>query len=87
MKDNYEKDLLESFEKGEWESVENLEARKDELQSYATFSKKAISLRLPENDLHEIKKISLKNGLPYQNIIQILVHQFVSGKIELKLQN
>jgi hypothetical protein len=30
--------LLESFESGEWKSVENLEARKDELQSYATFS-------------------------------------------------
>jgi predicted DNA binding CopG/RHH family protein len=85
--DDYEKDILESFENNEWKSISDLKTRKEDLKTYVSSSKKAISIRLAENDLHEIKKISLKNGLPYQNIIQLLIRQFISGQIELKLQH
>ena len=45
--------------------------------------KKAVSIRLSENDLYELKRKSLENGVPYQNIIQMLVHQYTSNKIHL----
>ena len=88
--DSYEEDLLNSIENGEWKSVENFDLRKKEIEAFANYTiqsktKKAISLRLPESDLSEIKKRGLINGIPYQNLIQLLIHQFVMGKIEVKL--
>ncbi len=40
-------------------------------------------IRLSENDLYELKRKGLENGVPYQNIIQMLVHQYTSNKIHL----
>ncbi len=84
--DEYEKDILQSVEKGEWKSRGNIDNRIKELQSYIkNQKKKAISIRVGENDIYELKKKALESGLPYQNIIQMLIHQFVSGKIKLNL--
>lgn len=84
--DTYEQDILQSVEKGEWESKNNTEARLQELQSYIkNQKKKAISLRVNENDIYELKKKALENSIPYQNLIQILIHQFATNKIALKM--
>ena len=82
--DEYEQDILESVENDEWHSIGDLQQRTLELQSYIKHEKKkAVSIRLPENDLYELKRKSLENGVPYQNIIQMLVHQYTSNKIHL----
>ena len=84
--DEYEKDILQSVENGEWKSRGNIDNRIKELQSYIkNQKKKAISIRVGENDIYELKKKALESGLPYQNIIQMLIHQFVSDKIRLSL--
>ncbi len=84
--DNFEKEILTSVENGEWESKGNLDNRLKELQSYIkNQKKKAISIRISENDMYEIKRKALENSLPYQNLIQILIHQFATNKIDLKL--
>ncbi len=84
--DKYEQELLESVENGEWKSKNNLDSRLKELQSYVkNQKKKAISLRVSENDIYELKKKALENGVPYQNIIQILIHQFATNKINLSV--
>lgn len=82
--DEFEKDILESVEANEWKSKNNKDTRLKELQSYIkNEKKKAISLRLSENDIYELKKKALENSIPYQNLVQILIHQFVSNKIKL----
>ncbi len=64
----------------------NIDERSLELQPYIkNQKKKAISLRVSENDIYELKKKALENSVPYQNLIQILIHQFVTNKIELKM--
>ena len=84
--DDYEQDILQSVEKGEWESKNNTDDRLLELQSYIkNQKKKAISIRVNENDIYELKKKALENGVPYQNIIQILIHQFATNKIRLTI--
>ena len=84
--DAYEQEILESVEKGEWKSKNNLEERLKELQGYVkNQKKKAISIRVSENDIYELKKKALENGVPYQNIIQMLIHQFASNKINLSV--
>ncbi len=84
--DNYEKDILESYENNEWNSSKNLNKRAEELKKYVEFTQKAkiaISLRVSEDDLYDIKKKSLELGIPYQNLIQGLIHKFNAGEIRL----
>ena len=84
--DNYESDILNSVESGEWESRADIDARIGQLRSMVkSQKKKAISIRVGENDIYELKKKALENGVPYQNIIQMLIHQFASNKIQLQV--
>ena len=82
--DTFEKEILQRVENGEWQSRGELDKRIEELQSYIkNQKKKAISIRVSENDIYELKKKALESGVPYQNIIQILIHQYASNKIKL----
>jgi len=84
--DEYETELLQSVENGEWQSRGNIDDRIKELQSYVkNQKKKAISIRVGENDIYELKKKALESGVPYQNIIQMLIHQFASNKIQMSI--
>ena len=84
--DEYETDLLQSVENDEWQSRGNIDNRIKELQSYVkNQKKKAISIRVSENDIYELKKKALESGVPYQNIIQMLIHQFASNKIKMSV--
>lgn len=84
--DEYEQEILQSVENGEWKSKNNIDGRLLELQSYIKKQKKkAISLRVSENDIYELKKKALENSIPYQNLIQILIHQFTTNKIHLNM--
>ena len=84
--DEYETDILQSVENDEWQSRGNIDNRIKELQSYVkNQKKKAISIRVGENDIYELKKKALESGVPYQNIIQMLIHQFASNKIKMSV--
>ncbi len=82
----FELDILQSVENEEWESKGNIDARTVELQSIIKHQKKkAISIRISENDLYELKRKSLESSIPYQNLIQMLIHQFTTDKIRLSV--
>ena len=84
--DEYETELLQNVENGEWQSRGDIDSRMKELQSYVkNQKKKAISIRVGENDIYELKKRALESGVPYQNIIQMLIHQFASNKIQMSI--
>lgn len=84
--DEYEYELLESVENGEWISKGNVDERLKSLQAYIkNQNKKAISIRVNENDIYELKKKALENSIPYQNLIQMLIHQFATNKIKLSV--
>jgi len=84
--DEYEADILQSVENEEWQSRGDIDKRIKELQSYVkNQKKKAISIRVSENDIYELKKKALESGVPYQNIIQMLIHQFASNKIQMSI--
>ena len=65
--DEFEKDILKSVESGEWKRKNKKEERLKELQSY----------------IKNEKKKALQNSIPYQNLLQMLIHQFVTDKIKL----
>jgi len=81
---NEERDLLESFEKGEWESVQNLNQRKKAVKQAArqTLRKdESINIRITEHDLRELQRQALQQGLPWQAFIAGILHKFVSGNL------
>ncbi len=80
--DKEEKNLLESFERGEWESVPDLKKRRMELQEYAgeTLRKdKRVNIRITGRDLRQLQRIALREGLPYQTLISSILHKYVNG--------
>ena len=84
--DEFELDILSGVEDGEWQSKGNIDQRREELQSIIKHQKKkAISIRISENDLYELKRKSLESSIPYQNLIQMLIHQFTTDKIKLSV--
>ena len=81
--DDYEKDILESVDNDEWESVDHLEEEKERFSQIAkdTFAKnKRINIRLTEKDLKGIKVKSLEEGIPYQSLIASIVHKYINGR-------
>jgi predicted DNA binding CopG/RHH family protein len=79
-----EKEILESFEKGEWVPVADFSKRKKELMEYArnTLRKdKRLNIRISERDLVELQRKAVKEGLPYQTYVSSIIHKFVNGTL------
>ena len=82
-----EKDLLESVERGEWETIPNLNREAERYQEYAkaTFRKdKRVNIRITEKDLVRLQKKALQEGLPYQTLIASVLHKYITGQFKEK---
>lgn len=83
--DAEEKDILASFERGEWRSVK---PTKRELKRYAGYAKatfrkdRRVNIRISSKDLEAIQKRALEEGLPYQTLISSLLHKYASGRLQ-----
>jgi len=79
-----EQDLLESFERGEWDSVKNIAEERLRFQQYAdaTFRKDSrVNIRISARDLDQIRKKAMEEGLPYQTLIASVLHKYISGRL------
>lgn len=84
--DKEEMQLLKELENGEWVDISNMEKEKERYKKLArsfALKKKNINIRLAENDLLKLKSKSLSAGLSYQTLVTFLIHQYVSGKIDI----
>ena len=82
--DEEDKELLESVEKGEWQSISDFESEAEQYQAYAkaTFRKdKRINIRISQRDLIKLQQRALAEGLPYQTMIASILHKYVSGRL------
>jgi predicted DNA binding CopG/RHH family protein len=79
-----EKEILDSFEKGEWIPVADLSKRRKELARYArnTLRKdRRLNIRISERDLIELQRKAVKEGLPYQTYVSSIIHKFINGTL------
>ena len=79
-----ERDILESFERGEWKSVKNLQEEIKKHQEYTrqTLKKdKRINIRISSKDLDEIQSMAIEDGIPYQTLISSVLHRYVTGRL------
>jgi len=79
-----EREILESFEKGEWVPTKNLSKRKKVLAEYARSTLKKdrrLNIRISERDLVELQRKAVKEGLPYQTYVSSIIHKFINGTL------
>ncbi len=82
--DKEERDILESFELGEWKSVKNLQHEIEKHQAYARKTlkmDKRINIKLSSKDLNDLKSMALEDGIPYQALISSVLHRYVTGRL------
>jgi predicted DNA binding CopG/RHH family protein len=77
-----EKELLDSFERDEWQSVKGKEAESRRYREYAraTFKKdRRVNIRISSKDLEALQKRALEEGIPYQTLIASILHKYAGG--------
>lgn len=82
--DTEEKELLDSYNKGEWKSVKNIKKEINTAKKIAknTLRKDArINIRLSNPDLIKIKQKAAFEGIPYQTLIASILHKYASGHL------
>ena len=78
-----EKEILESFENDEWESVATpASLAKYKAAAKNTFKKdKRVNIRISEKDLELLQERALIEGLPYQTLMSSVLHKYVTGRL------
>ncbi len=80
--DDEERDILSSYESGEWKQIENKQQEVKKLKQYAraTLQKdKRINIRMSSKDLDQVQAIAAQEGIPYQTLIASIIHKYVTG--------
>lgn len=85
MKDFYldeeEREIAESYERGEWKPVKDQEKAKREAQAVArnTLNKtKNINLRISQRTLYKLKAKAIEEGIPYQTLASSILHKYAN---------
>ena len=82
--DKEERELLDSYERGEWKSVKN---RKEEIETHRGYARqtlkkdKRVNIRISSMVLDELQTRAVEDGMPYQTLISSILHRFVTGKL------
>ncbi len=83
--DDEEKELIEAYERGEFEPVRNQkEAKRQAVEAAQRYLRKdaRINIRLSTADLEMLKRRAVEEGLPYQTLIASILHKYVSGSAD-----
>lgn len=79
--DEEEREIVESYERGEWKPVKDQEGVKREAMASAriTLNKtRNINLRLSERTLLQLKAKAIEEGLPYQTLASSILHKYAN---------
>jgi predicted DNA binding CopG/RHH family protein len=82
--DDEERELLRSFEAGEWTSVPDRDEEVRRYRGYAreTFRKdRRINIRISSRDLDALQKKALVEGIPYQTLVTSVLHKYAAGRL------
>ena len=82
--DPEEKNVLDSYERGEWQSVGQGKGDFTRYREYAraTFKKdRRVNIRISSTDLEGLQKRALEEGIPYQTLISSILHKYLGGRL------
>jgi len=78
-----EGDLMKSTEADEWTEVSDVDLQKNRAREYAeaTVRKdKRMNIRISERDLRNLKRRALEEGIPYQTMVSMILHKYLTGR-------
>jgi len=81
--DEEEKELVRSIDNEEWNEARDVAKHKKLAKDYAeaTIRKdKRMNIRISERDLKNLKKRALEEGIPYQTMVSMILHKYLSGR-------
>lgn len=82
--DEEERALMEAIENGE--TVPLPQEEEDQIRAdIMSASAKNITIRMQLDDLNGIKKMAKAAGMPYQTLINSIIHRYVTGGIVFKV--
>lgn len=79
-----EKDLLETYEADQWQSVGNLNTEIAKYQQYASATSKKdkrINIRISTKNLEALQQRAREEGIPYQTLIASILHKYINGRL------
>ena len=83
--DEDEREIIKSYEKGEWQSVglPKTKLRQYKIYAKATIKKdRRVNIRISSRDLEGLQKIAMEEGLPYQTLISSILHMYISRRVQ-----
>lgn len=88
--DTYEQQLEDALTKDEFVNTESLENTnqlfREAVKNYKELQEtKSITLRVKKEDLIKVKAKAKRNGIAYQTLISLLIHQYIEGEKEVVL--
>lgn len=83
--DREEKELLDSYGRGEWRPTKKLRLEDYKAYAKATLKKdKRLNIRMASKDLVGIQRIAIEEGLPYQTLIASVLHKYVAKRYKFQ---
>jgi len=82
--DYEEKQILQDYDSGLFESVPNLKEQikyYKKMAQYTLKKSKNINIRVTERVYAKLKAKSLEEGIPYQTLISSILHKYVNGTL------
>ena len=81
--DQEEKQILEDFEAGEFQSVLTPERKRfiAKVAKEASKKDKRINIRISSQGLEALQRRALEQGIPYQTLVSSVLHKYVSGSL------
>jgi predicted DNA binding CopG/RHH family protein len=79
-----EKELLDSFERGEWQPIDRRREAFARYRDYARATLKKdrrVNIRMLRKDLEALQKRALEEGLPYQTLLASILHKYAAGRL------
>ncbi len=80
--DQEEKELVQSFEAGEWKSSSKKTTPYKNLAKQNLKKTERINIRITIKDLKDIKKIASVKGMPYQTLVSSIIHTYANRGAE-----
>jgi predicted DNA binding CopG/RHH family protein len=81
--DEEERELIHSIERNEWTEVPDVERVKEQARRFAeaTIRKdRRMNIRISDRDLRNLKKKAMEEGIPYQTMVSMVLHKYVTGR-------
>ena len=82
--DQEELELLESYEREEWQSVKDVDSQAQTYRTYAQATMRKdtrVNIRISTKDLDALQVKALEEGIPYQTLISSILHKYITGRL------